>query len=114
VPFFEAIKKNKLSTFASMRKQSKAKSKGDTAATLSGDGDLFSRIRVVATSRKIDLKQLLTFELSPVPLSLAKLDGTLHKTAKSRLIGELEKLSDVQRYLELLERIFPFPLNSNI
>jgi hypothetical protein len=55
-----------------MRKQSKAKSKGDTAATLSGDRDLFSRILVVATSQKIDLKQLLIFELSPVSTKLQK------------------------------------------
>ena len=83
MPFFEAIKKNKLSIFAPMRKQSKAKSKGDTVATLSGDRDFFSRILVVATSRKIELKQFLTFELSPVPSSLVKLDETLHKTAKN-------------------------------
>ena len=38
----------------------------------------------------IDLQQVLSYELAPVPLSLANMDGTIRKTVKSALLKELE------------------------
>ena len=38
----------------------------------------------------MDLKSVLQHELSPVPFSLAHLDGTLRKTQKSKLLHILE------------------------
>lgn len=39
----------------------------------------------------VDLKELLTYSLTPVPLSLGTSDGTMTKTNKSALLHELEK-----------------------
>ena len=39
---------------------------------------------------KIDLKKVLQYPLTPVPLSLAHTDGSLNKTDKSKLFHKLE------------------------
>ena len=44
---------------------------------------------VVSRSQEIDLKDVLSYELSPVPLSIAHLNGRMRKTAKSKLLKEL-------------------------
>ena len=41
--------------------------------------------------REIDLENIFTYELASVPLSLARLDDSLNKTAKSKLLQELER-----------------------
>ena len=46
---------------------------------------------VIARRREIDLENIFTYELASVPLSLAKLHGSLGKTAKSKLLQELER-----------------------
>ena len=58
--------------------------------------DLFARLIISAKSRDINLKEVLSYELSTVPHSLAHADGTLRKTTKSALLTELEKEVDVQ------------------
>ena len=93
VPFFDPIKKVKLKTFSTLKKVTKSKSSTGESISISTDRELFSRIVVVAKSRDIDLKEMLTYELSPVPLALAKPDGSLNKTAKQTLLAELEKNS---------------------
>lgn len=40
----------------------------------------------------MDLKKILSFDLGPLPLSLAKPDGSLAKTTKSTLLHQLENL----------------------
>ena len=45
---------------------------------------------VVGQKREIDLPNLLSYELSPVPPALCHLDGSLRKTNKSTLLHELE------------------------
>ena len=63
---------------------------------LKGDRELFGCLLVVAKGRDIDLKRVLSYELSPVPLSLAHLDGTLRKTPKSVLLTEIENTVKVE------------------
>ena len=46
-------------------------------------------------SRTVDLSDILTYELGPVPLSLAKPNGNMNKTVKSKLMQELEVDSSV-------------------
>ena len=53
------------------------------------DGDLFQRFLVVSRSQEIDLQDVLSYELSPVPLSIAHLNGSMRKTAKNNLLKEL-------------------------
>ena len=57
---------------------------------LRADRNLFARLLVIGQSRQIDLRDLLTHELGPVPWSLATYDGSLAKTNKSTLAKLLE------------------------
>ena len=50
---------------------------------------MFSRLVVIARRREIDQENIFTYELASVPLSLARLNGSLDKTAKSKLLHEL-------------------------
>ena len=54
------------------------------------DRKVFQRLAVIAMSRTVDLRDILTYELGPVPLLLAKPNGNMNKTAKSKLMQELE------------------------
>ena len=42
----------------------------------------------MSRSREIDLQDVLSYGLSPVPLSIAYLNGSMRKTAKSNLLKE--------------------------
>ena len=53
--------------------------------------DMFYRLLIIGKSRDIDLEELLSYALSPVPMSLGTTDGTPCKTVKAKLIHELEK-----------------------
>ena len=55
------------------------------------DRDLFGRLLIVANVRQINLKEVLSYELSPVPIALAHPDGSLRKTNKSVLSAVIEK-----------------------
>ena len=54
--------------------------------------DLFGSILFLALQRKIDMAEVLSFPLTPIPLSLSHADGNMLKTQKSKLIEELEYL----------------------
>ena len=59
------------------------------------DRKLLQKMAVIAMSRTVDLRDILTYELGPVPLSLAKPNGNMNKTAKSKLMQEFEVDSSV-------------------
>ena len=82
--------KLRLKTFASGEKELKVRHKNETVTTLEGLQNLFSRLITVSTTRKIDLKSVLSYELSAVPLSLFHVTGEMRKTAKSKLLQELK------------------------
>ena len=58
---------------------------------MGADRDLFGRLLIVANDRQINLKEVLSYELSPVPIALAHPDGSLRKTNKSVLSAVIEK-----------------------
>ena len=58
---------------------------------------MFGKLLIVSNTRQICLKEVLSFELSPVPYSPANADGSLRKEAKSVLCSLLEKDVNVQR-----------------
>ena len=60
--------------------------------TVHADRDLFGRLLIVANARQINLMEVLSYELSPIPCSLAHQDGSLRKNTKSHLAGIIEKL----------------------
>ncbi|KAG5883098.1 hypothetical protein JTB14_010468 [Gonioctena quinquepunctata] len=56
--------------------------------------DLFGRLLAVSVEQNVDLKKVLSYPLTPVPLSLCHLDGTHCKTDKSALMKSLEMSID--------------------
>ena len=87
-----AIPKLSMKTFSSMTKKVKVKAGDEKSITVHADRDLFGRLLIVANARQINLMEVLSFELSPIPCSLAHQDGSLRKNTKSRLAGIIEKL----------------------
>ena len=57
------------------------------------EGDLFGSSLFLALQRQIDMGEVLTYPLTPIPLSLCHIDGKMNKTPKSTLMKELEKSS---------------------
>ena len=60
------------------------------------DCELFGRLVIAAKSRVINLKDVISYELSGVPFSPVHKDDSLRKTKKSVLMAELDKKVDVQ------------------
>jgi len=90
---FDPIPKLNIKTFATAWPKSKAdKHCLEKMRVNIQDRNLFSRLIVVAKSRDIDLKKLLSHELTAVPLALAYDDGTLRKTCKSKLLNGIENV----------------------
>ena len=61
----------------------------DKEKVIKYDKDLFQRFLVVSRSRENYLQDVLSHELSPVPLSIVHVNGSMRKTAKSNLLKEL-------------------------
>lgn len=91
VKFHDPIKKNKLKTFSSLSKKITVKVK-ERMMTIKADRQTFARLMVIQKSRCVHLKDVLCYELSSVPLSLANPDGSLAKTTKVNLFHSLEPL----------------------
>ena len=95
--FWDAIPKLKVKTFESTTKTVQVK---DKLVTVGADRQLFRRLLIAANVRKINLKDVLRYELSSIPFSLAHQDGSLRKTTKSALAALIEaKVNVCQRLL---------------
>ena len=81
----------KIKTFTTLTKKIQVKAADEKVITVGAHRDLFGRLLIVANVRQINLKEVSSFELSPVPVSLAHPDGSLRKTIKSILSSLLEK-----------------------
>ncbi|KAL3281732.1 hypothetical protein HHI36_004936 [Cryptolaemus montrouzieri] len=51
-------------------------------------GDLFGRLMGISLEKKVEMEKVLEYPLTPVPLSLCHLDGSINKTDKSKLINK--------------------------
>lgn len=78
VGFFETLPRLKLGKFGEVKKMV---NHGGKSFVLRADRNLFARLLVIGQSRQIDLRDLLTHELGPVPWSLATYDGALRQTS---------------------------------
>ena len=76
-------------------KKAKVKSADEKIITINADRSLFARLLIASKSRDINLRDVLKYELSAVPHSLAHTDGSLRKTAKSVLLSLLEESVEV-------------------
>ena len=97
--FWDSLPNLKIKTFASLVKKKTVKLVDEKVITINADRELFGRLVIAAKSRDINLKDVLSYELSAVPFALAHTYGSLRKTNKSVLMAELENKVDVQTKL---------------
>ena len=90
VDFFEAQTELNLKTFSSIRKKVQSK-KDEKIESFSIDRELFGQLLVISKIREVNLKEIFPYRLSNTPLSLSRLDGTMHNAVKSKLLDEIEK-----------------------
>ena len=102
VDFFAAIKTAKLKTFAGTSKRKTAKPEYQV---IKSDRSLFIQLLMVAKERDLDLKQILSYSLSPVPGCLSSSDLTsIAKTTKSSLLKHMETVvPDCQLHIKPAE-----------
>ena len=90
VSFYDPLPKLKLKTFSAQVKTKSVKVKAHEVI-VRADRNLFARLLIVAQTRSLNMRDVLCCELGPLPWSLASVDGSLAKTAKSKLLDLLEK-----------------------
>ena len=86
---FQTIKRNKLQTFSSSKSSRVMSSKGKESGVVMSR-NLFARLLLIAKSREVDLKDVLSYSLGVYPLSLSTTSGSLLKTAKCKLFEIVE------------------------
>ena len=84
--FFEPVKRLKLKTLLDMKKVAKVTSSQNKVVQLKQQGNIAFHLLVKSQSQglKLDLRELMTFPLTPVPYSLATPDGSFVKTDKAK------------------------------
>ena len=85
------IKKCKVKNFAADAVKVKVTEKNSKIKELQGKRDIIGRLLYLADIEDLDLHVVFTYPLTPVPLSLAHVNGTLHKTDKTKLMHKLEE-----------------------
>ena len=83
-----------------MTKKVKVKAGDEKSITVQADRDLFGRLLIVTNTHQINLMEVLSYELSPIPCSLAHQDRSLRKSTKRLLAGVIEKLVTVVPQLQ--------------
>ena len=83
--FFEPIKKLKLKTMSDLKKTTKLKPTENKVIMYKEQGSLAFQLLVKAQTLnlQIDLQEVMTYQLTPVPYSLGTPDGALCKTNKA-------------------------------
>ena len=89
VDFYDSLSKNNLNTFKSMAAVTKVKVNGQLEI-LKDDRNLFARLAVIGQTRSMDIREVFSHSMGPVPWSLATTDGDLAKTQKPKLAEALE------------------------
>ena len=103
VGFFYTIKKQNSKTFATLYKVPMA-GKQSEKKLLKADRKLLQRLFNAACSgRSVQTADVLKYELSPVPLSLAKPDGQMNTTSKSDLLFLLTTAMGIETPADISE-----------
>ena len=72
--FWDPVTSLKIKTFSTTTKKTSAKSSNEKLISVSADRDLFGRLLIAANGRQINLRDVLSFELSTVPFALSHQD----------------------------------------
>ena len=89
VKFHDPIKQMKYKTFASMEKCQKVKSSQNKFVEVRVERNSFAQLVMLSVKNDIDL-EMMSFQLGPVPMTLATGDGCSVKTDKAKLLHNLE------------------------
>ena len=89
--FHDTIPKEKLQTFTDLNKKVQVKSKTSKEIILNADRNLFAQMILTAENRKLQMREVLSHPLGPLPWALSTADGSLRKTNKAALAKELQK-----------------------
>ena len=101
--FEKPIPRRKVKNFVTCAPKTQIKSKDLKVVELQGTRDLFGRLLYLSTMEKIDMEMVFKYPLTPVPLSLANLNGTMNHTDKAKLLHKLEERieSDEPRAIDI-------------
>ena len=92
--FEKPIPRRKVKNFASAALKVKVSTKDLKLIELQGTRDLFGRLLYMSTIGKLDLEKVFRFPLTPVPLSLAHVDGSMNRTDKAKLLHKVENMCE--------------------
>ena len=87
--FEKPIKWRKVKNFSSAAVKTSVK-QNNKVTELKGTRDLFGRLLYLSTIQDIDLKKVFMYPLTPIPLALGHLYGSINTTDKSKLMHKLE------------------------
>ena len=90
-PFHAPLKTIKLPTMTVSENKSKSSTKAKAKVTQS-DRELFGKLLVVLKERDVDFRSDMKYELSPVPLALVNIDGSLGKTDKASAMQDMQSM----------------------
>jgi len=88
--FHDLLKKQNLKTFSHL-KIKKTYQTGAKQVTVKADRDLFAKMILIGQTRELDMREVLSHPLGPIPWALVAPDGTLRKTKKTALAKRLKK-----------------------
>ena len=80
-----------MKNFAADTVKVKVTEKNSKIKKLQGKRDIIGRLLYLVVIEDLDLHVVFTYPLTPVPLSLAHVNDTLHKTDKTKLMHKLEE-----------------------
>ena len=88
--FEKPIPRRKVKSFACNALSVKLQTKDKKIKELQGTRDLFGHLLYLSTVKELDLKRVLAYPITPVPLTFAHIDGTKVSTDKSTLFSKFE------------------------
>ena len=89
IDLYKPIKRLSLGAFSSLKK---VKVKNYNKVTqFSAQSDIFGKISLIQQNRKINLQEVFSYPLGPIPWVLAEANGEHKKSSKAKIMYELEK-----------------------
>ncbi|XP_053595716.1 uncharacterized protein LOC128667953 [Microplitis demolitor] len=88
--FEKSIPRVKIMNFSNETVKKSVKS-GNKVQEIQMQRDLFGRLLGLSLDYKIDMEKILCYPVTPLPMSMCRLDGSLHQTDKSAIVNCFEK-----------------------
>lgn len=106
ISFHDPIKRNNIKTFKVLQEKRTVSTTQNKLVEIRAERNLFGRILLLSQNHELNLEEILSYSLSPIPWALATADGGPMKTDKSKLIHVLEQGSTTKEISKTDESIF--------